>query len=184
MVDRFRRVRITDALALECMARGYRATTIAHVVSGAGTSRNTVYQHFENKEAIFLALLERVLSEVAERVDLACAEAGDPRARIGAGMGAVLDWAAADPAGASAALVHCLAVSERAIAIQAAALADFADRLRSCVPADRPKTPLAEMLVGGVTTILGARLLSGESDSMPALLPELTAFITEPLLGE
>lgn len=184
VVDRFRRARITDALALVCLDRGYRGATIAHVATRAGTSRGTIYQHFENKEAIFLALLERVLSELEEKVDLACERADDPLGRIEAGLGAVLAWAAADPAAAAAVIVHSAAVSERAIALQAEALTGFADRLRSCSPGDRPRTSLEQLLVGGVTAILSARLISGGAASLSELLPGLTAFLAEPLLAE
>ncbi len=53
------RTAILDA-ALELFShRGYGATSIRDIAGAAGVSTGSVYHHFEDKEAIFLALLEQ-----------------------------------------------------------------------------------------------------------------------------
>lgn len=68
----FRR-RLLDALAESIAEEGYRATTVAGIVRRARTSRRTFYQHFEDKEACFVALLsdknEDLVREVTAAVD-------------------------------------------------------------------------------------------------------------------
>ena len=68
----FRR-RLLDALAACVAEDGYRATTVADIVRRARTSRRTFYQHFEDKEACFLALLsdanQGLIREVTAAVD-------------------------------------------------------------------------------------------------------------------
>jgi AcrR family transcriptional regulator len=181
-----RRVRFTDALALECAERGYAATTMAHVVARAGTSRTTLYDHFDNKEEVFLTLLERLLGDLGERVDLACVHAGaEPTRQIEAGLEAVLDWVAAEPAAANAVLVEPPAASARAVDLQAAAVIGYAERLRDCTASasGRPDL-LATLLVEGVAAILRGRVVTGEAVTAPVLLPSLTAFLVHPYLDD
>lgn len=51
------RQRLLDGLASAIEANGYRTTTVADVVRAARTSRRTFYEHFDSKEACFVALL-------------------------------------------------------------------------------------------------------------------------------
>ena len=47
----------------------YGATTIAHVVSHAGVSRKTFYEHFRDKEHCFLAMYDTGIAFVLGRLD-------------------------------------------------------------------------------------------------------------------
>ena len=49
------RGRLICAVADCVAARGYAATSVADVIALAGVSRRTFYEHFEDKEACFLA---------------------------------------------------------------------------------------------------------------------------------
>jgi AcrR family transcriptional regulator len=53
----FRR-RLLDGLAASIEARGYRESTVAHVVRHARTSKRTFYDHFASKEECFFELLD------------------------------------------------------------------------------------------------------------------------------
>ena len=74
---------------------GYEATSIEAVLQGAGVARGALYHHFENKTALFDAVLERLIAESAA----SAAEAGrahdDPVAALRAGTGAWLQAALA-----------------------------------------------------------------------------------------
>lgn len=77
------RERLLGGMAASIGEKGFRATTVSDVVGHARTSRRTFYEHFEDREACFFALLEAmeqglhaVLAETAtldapweERVD-------------------------------------------------------------------------------------------------------------------
>ncbi|WP_394770679.1 TetR/AcrR family transcriptional regulator [Lacisediminihabitans sp.] len=52
------RERILAAALDEFSARGYRAATIGRIATGAGMSRAGILHHFENKQALLLALLD------------------------------------------------------------------------------------------------------------------------------
>jgi AcrR family transcriptional regulator len=66
------RERLIAAMASSIAEKGYRDTTVADVVRIARTSRRNFYQHFEGRDACFLALFDAtndaMMSEVAGAV--------------------------------------------------------------------------------------------------------------------
>ncbi|MGO2240422.1 MAG: TetR family transcriptional regulator [Halomonas sp.] len=51
---------ILDAAETTFLAQGVSRTTLAHIAQAAGVTRGAIYWHFEDKAAVFDALLERV----------------------------------------------------------------------------------------------------------------------------
>jgi AcrR family transcriptional regulator len=80
--------------ALTCFAkRGYGATTIEEIVSGAGVARGTFYLHFENKLEVMRALTEELepgLGAIYEELDELLA--GGSRSDLRAWMVRALNW--------------------------------------------------------------------------------------------
>jgi AcrR family transcriptional regulator len=70
------RQRLLDGLAASIEADGYRNTTVADVVRRARTSRRTFYEHFDSKEACFVALLTDANAAMIREISAAV----DPRA--------------------------------------------------------------------------------------------------------
>jgi AcrR family transcriptional regulator len=62
------RERLIEAMAASIERSGYRETTVADVVRIARTSRRTFYQHFEDREACFLALFDAINDQMMEQV--------------------------------------------------------------------------------------------------------------------
>jgi AcrR family transcriptional regulator len=181
----FRRCRIEDALAELCAERGYRATTIADVTRRAHVARNTVYEQFANKEAIFLALFDRAAAELRERVETACAVTGtDSEARLAAGLNALMRWVAAEPANAWTLFVEALCATPASMRRYLKAIEDFTVLLAGAVPDEvsRPATT-EESLIGGVASLLSGLLRSGEAQRAPELAPQLLAFLLGPFLA-
>src|SRR5262245_57415806 len=63
------RGRLIDAMAQAVAEHGYGATTVARVVSRAGVSRKTFYEHFSDKEDCLLALYDTAIGYVLGRID-------------------------------------------------------------------------------------------------------------------
>jgi AcrR family transcriptional regulator len=186
VIAAFRRRHLEDTLTELCAEQGYRATTITDVTRRAHVARNTVYEHFANKEAIFLALLERRFAELFERVETTCsASDDDPRPRVEAGLGAVLGWVAAEPVAARACLVEAACATPRALQVYLGATARFTDLLRGCAPVSptRPDS-VEDLLVGGIASTLRYLVLAGEAERAPSLLPGLGEFLWQPYLVE
>src|ERR1700738_5613134 len=69
--------------ALELFTRyGYRKTSIDDIARAAQVAKRTVYLHFENKAAVFLAILEYLGDQVRLRCAAAELEGGTPVHRL------------------------------------------------------------------------------------------------------
>jgi AcrR family transcriptional regulator len=77
--------------------RGYEATSIEAVLDTAGVARGALYHHFATKEALFEAVLDQVVEEVAARAADVARATGDPLASLHAGCGVWLEMVL-DPA--------------------------------------------------------------------------------------
>jgi AcrR family transcriptional regulator len=182
----FRRLRITNALAELCVEQGYRATTITHVAKRAACSRGTIYEQFANKDEIFVGLVERVSGELFALIDESCAaEEGEPIARIETALKTLLDWVAAEPSAAWALLVEAPSGPEGAFGLHLDALAGCAERLDRNRPGEAALPgPVAELIVGGIASILRGTLIAGGARRAPALLPALLLYLRQPFLAE
>jgi AcrR family transcriptional regulator len=60
------RRRVIEDVAVDLFAeRGYAATTIDDIVTGAGVTKPMLYRHFESKQDLVMTLLERYRDELA-----------------------------------------------------------------------------------------------------------------------
>ncbi|PRC47198.1 TetR/AcrR family transcriptional regulator, partial [Mycobacterium sp. ITM-2017-0098] len=67
------RQRLLDALEASIAEDGYAKSTVAGIVRRARTSRRTFYEHFDSREACFVALLADAnadqIRQISEAVD-------------------------------------------------------------------------------------------------------------------
>ena len=90
---------VTGALALIERSGSDEAVTLRAVAREIGISAPSIYAHFEDRDAIVLAVMLRVFDELAEAVDQATAAAApDPVERLAAGCGAYVSYGLAHPA--------------------------------------------------------------------------------------
>jgi len=87
-VERYQR--ILDAALRVFSRRGYHDASVDEIAGKARTSKGGVYFHFPNKEAIFLALLDRAMARLLAKIEQAMASQEDPIARAEAALLAVL----------------------------------------------------------------------------------------------
>ena len=85
-----RHERILDAATRVFATKGYHGTLVDEIASEAETSKGGVYFHFPNKQAIFLALFDRLSAMLRERIEAAVAGQTDPIARAEAALKVVL----------------------------------------------------------------------------------------------
>src|SRR5918999_1862719 len=98
------RERLIAAAREQFGARGYEATSIEAILETAGVKRGALYHHFESKQALFDAVLDQVVSEVARAAAEAARAETDPVESLRAGCTAWLRMAL-DPAVQRIALV-------------------------------------------------------------------------------
>jgi len=79
------RDRILDAAKLVFRRHGFRRSSIEQAAEAAGLTRQALYHHFESKEALFRAVIER-LHENALAAEIAAAEAAEKAGKDLAGI--------------------------------------------------------------------------------------------------
>ena len=96
-----RRQLIEEAATRLFAQRGYKATTVEDIVHGAGVTKPMLYRHFESKQDLCVALLERYRDELVA-APLSVLEAGDAdwRGQLGAMGDAWLGYIEQHPEGA------------------------------------------------------------------------------------
>ena len=89
---------ILDAAEKFFVEQGVSRTTLQHIASAAGVTRGAIYWHFDDKGALFNAMMERAtLPLEAELQVLDAAESSDPLADLRDYMLAVLRRTVEDP---------------------------------------------------------------------------------------
>ena len=92
------RQRLLDALAASIVQEGYRTTTVADIVRRARTSRRTFYEHFESKEACFIALLTDANAQTVRQVTAAVDPNAPWRKQVRQAVEAWIGCAESEPA--------------------------------------------------------------------------------------
>jgi len=187
VIARSQRERLLDAAVDVIAEKGYATTTIADLTKEAGISRTTFYEMFEDKEACFLAAYDAAADVLARRVASAFESEQEWPARARAGLEALLESLAAEPAVARLALVDFGAAGPAAQRRYRAALQrmtplfdegrDFAPEGRS-LPANTSR-----MAIGAVVGLIVDEIEAGRTERLPELLPEVLFATLSPYLG-
>jgi AcrR family transcriptional regulator len=124
------RGRLLEAIAQAVATKGYTATTVGDVVSRAGMSRKTFYDHFSDKEDCFLAACTYVADTLHDACGHALDAAPTPRERIELLVRTYLRALRASPRGAIAFIIEARAATPRVREHHRRILERFADLAR------------------------------------------------------
>jgi AcrR family transcriptional regulator len=130
LVAASQRARLLESVGRTVADKGYAAATIDDIVRGAGVSKKTFYEHFEDKLGCFLAAYEAASDELYEHVRAAQDSADDWVGRTHAGIHAYLRWLAAEPALARVFLIEIAAAGPEALACRERLRDRYAERMR------------------------------------------------------
>lgn len=123
------REQIVEGFAAAIAAKGYRATTIADIAANARVSKTTFYEHFPDKEAVFLALhatvAETTIAAISRR-HRETADLADWSARLPRVIAGYLDAMADTPAFLLQVMAEAAVASPATRAARAEALDRFA----------------------------------------------------------
>jgi AcrR family transcriptional regulator len=170
--------------------KGYASTTIADIAKAAKMSRRTLYEHFPDKEACFLAAYSMMSDGlISGVVQSARAEGdGDGFARLNRACLAYLRGLAATPEVARSFLTEINAVSETGVELRcqvnqrfAAMMADLVSEsvgpAGTALPGGRFlrefDTNMALSLVGAINELVLQAMITGPADTVPARLERL-----------
>jgi AcrR family transcriptional regulator len=91
-----RREQVLD-VALAVFGRaGYHGTSMNDVADAAGVTKPVLYQHFDSKRDLYLALIDEVGTRLLTAISRATAEAHDGKEQTEAGFRAYFRWVAHD----------------------------------------------------------------------------------------
>ena len=189
LVRAIQRERLLVGMVRAASEVGYRQCNVQDVIERAGVSRPTFYEHFSNKDDCFLAAFDTSAQRLRDRVATAAAEGGDVwRDRLRGGFDALLAFAATEPEAARMVIVEARAAGPPTTDRRIALLDHFAgcidSKVRELLPAAYRRSPItASGVVGGIESLLYARINKGELDDLPALLPSLMYFAVLPYEG-
>jgi AcrR family transcriptional regulator len=163
--------------------------SVEGIIAAAGVSRRTFYEHFKNKEHAFLAAYDAVLGQLFQRVNGAVDAAETLPDKVRSGLSSFLGFLASEPAFAQMCIVDVLAAGPEAVARRDGGMRAFAQLiLANAQNAWGDSAPPAldltsEIVVGGIYEVIYARVLRGELDALPGLLPDLVYAVLLPFLG-
>ena len=174
------RRRLLSGVTKALVEEGFARLTVEHVVTNAGVSRKTFYEYFESREACLLAAYDGASDELWRVGEEAAISVEGWAARVGAVLAATATFLAADPERAHLFTREArvagpeIAARQRADAERAAALLR-AGRDESAAPKDLPEaTELT--LVENLAALIGANVLSGVTEMLPGLVPQLAEY--------
>ncbi|HET7454945.1 MAG TPA: TetR/AcrR family transcriptional regulator [Solirubrobacterales bacterium] len=187
--QRDQRRRILRAIAELVAKRGYADVTVELIVKRARVSYKTFYKHFSGKEECFKELFDSAYEStekaIRERLD---AETDQWADRVVLALTIWIERIVAEPLVARAVIVEAPTVGpsmlERYDRVTKAFVPLFrAGREAHPRGAELPAT-VEDTLSGSVFWSAYQRLIVGEADSLPELLPELIELVLRTYLGQ
>ncbi|WP_067470257.1 TetR/AcrR family transcriptional regulator [Nocardia amamiensis] len=169
--------------------QGFSATSIEQICQRAYVGTKGFYDHFDSKEACYIALLEQVTAQIQQRVaDVAAAVADSPWPhRVEAIVGAFVHAITDDPRlgkvtfGEAGGISPAVERQRRSNRRWAAAFLDrqWAEEVAKDHDEERGRLALALATIGGMFELVTDWLHhDNTADSAPALIDDLTRFIT------
>jgi AcrR family transcriptional regulator len=181
------RERIFDAIARLTASGGYQALNLEDIAAAAAVSLQTFYSHFENKEEAFLATYEVGHSRAKAAVDRALAHETNWIGGVRAGVRALLEFLASEPALAHLACVDILIAYPHVAGRVEEANAAYAQLLDMDIGEGSPSGPVApivgEVIVGGVFELLHDYIMRGLTRRLPELADHVDYIVLTPFVG-
>jgi AcrR family transcriptional regulator len=181
------RERIFDAIARLTARDGYQALSLEDIAAAAAVSLQTFYSHFESKEEAFLATYEVGHTRAKAAVNRALAHQTNWIDGVRAGVLALLEFLASEPALAHLSCVDILIAYPHVAGRVAEANAAYAELLDidlgEGAPAGQQAPIVGEAIVGGVFELLNDYILKGHTRRLPELADHVSYIALAPFIG-
>lgn len=178
---------LIEAIAAEMGEGGFANLSIERVTARAGVPRASFQANFKDLTEGVAVAHGAVFERFVGRLLQACEAQPSWPLKVKVGIGLTLDLAAAAPARARFMMLDSVTADPELIrqGIEAR------DRLAGLLASGRSLSPYGatlpgiteQALVGGLGSVILARLVSGEAEHLPALAPELVELTLVPYLG-
>jgi AcrR family transcriptional regulator len=194
LVSADQRAREHAAMVRAVAELGYEATTVENVISRAGVSRRTFYEHYTNKLECFLAACDEVLADWMHEGTLAyqaaVRESDDATiaAHLRAGLRALFERVNGDPVGARVIFIDLLNSGSSGVQRLERTLKQLESAVERAFQAPDGSCELpaamATVIVGGVLEVVTLRLRHGRVEELPSLVEPLIPWMESYLLPD
>jgi AcrR family transcriptional regulator len=182
------RERILEAILAASGELGYERVAVRDVIERARTSRATFYKHFDDREDCFAQAYGDATDWLYRRLIGAARRQPSWRQGLRAALAELLEFCANQPAIAKALLVEVHAAGELSLAQRRdlmERLSRALDSARREIPSRQAPPPItSDFIVGAIDTLLAAKLLDGDAERAPEMLPGLLHFVAMQYFGE
>ena len=177
--------RLICAVADCVAARGYAATSVADIIAVAGVSRKTFYEHFDGKEACFLASYDTGARAIFQAMTDAVEGLDGWRSVLDAVFSTWLEFLQADLAFTRAYMIEFWAAGDAARDRWQERRDRTTGLLKTLHRQARREDPtivpvsdtVLAAVVGGTNRVVISHVLAGRSEPLTSLKPELLGFI-------
>lgn len=177
------RDRLYDGLVRTVAAHGYANATVTEICRAAGVTRPAFYEHFDGKEAAFLAAYTHGTDLLLDALEQAYRE-GAQRWRDAAwrNLEILLDVLSGTPAFATMAIVEIEAAGAAARGKRVELLCRFRQFFAGApeLAGEVDRTALIDTVIGGVYSAIYQTVALSGAAQLPKLLPVLGYFVLAP----
>jgi AcrR family transcriptional regulator len=177
--------RIKAGMIATVAEHGYHDATITEIVTAAGVSRRTFYEHYSSKEECFFATFDAIADFMRDAAREAASDEDPWPEQVRAKISSQLEIYAANPDLARFTLIAPgragEGIAERYQRAAENSLEEFAQGMPKSV--EVPSRAVQLSIIGGMATLVINRVAAGEAKRLPALLPYLVVLILSPFLG-
>jgi AcrR family transcriptional regulator len=187
LVNSPKREKILAGMLEEVGSAGYDATSVRTILARTGLYRQAFYDNFADKDDCYRSAFDVGVARIEALAAAAATGEETWRAKLRAGLGAILDLLDSEPDVGRALFVEVHAAGPEALAKRAEAMkraADFIDLARLEVTESEPPPRIAsEGIVAGIHAVVHSRLSTGADHGFRELLPEFMYFAVLPYFG-
>jgi AcrR family transcriptional regulator len=181
------RERLLAAIAEVVAERGYNKATIAQITTAASVSRRTFYEHFDGKEACFIAAYDAVDTYIIGHISEQLREQSRWPDRVATMLTEMLRFFASRPHLARLSMVESAAVGEG----MASRRERTSQRLVALLEPGRAERSgerelaegIEEAIAGGIMTLITRRVVAGEAEQLERFAAGIVEFALVPYLG-
>jgi AcrR family transcriptional regulator len=181
------RERILDAVAQLSAEKGYANVTLEDIAERAAVSLQAFYEHFADKEDAFLVAYEVGHGKGRAIVERVHDAAPDWPQAVRAGIMALLEFLASEPAFTHLALVDALIATPRTAERSNKGIVRYAELLApgfdEAPDASKPPPVTIEAIAGGIFELCLTYTVQGHVAELTELAPWVTYFALAPFVG-
>lgn len=183
-VARNQRLRMHGGMIEAVATRGYRQTSVRHVIGLAGVSRRAFYEHFSGKEDCFMATFDLIVKRAIQRLTQTCRAAeGSPERRMRMALEALGEEIEQNPKALRLVMIDAQTTGPRGLerlhrmtALCEGRLASVLSSHRRPIPdrSDALPQPVVRAIVGGLRRVTYIHLRDRETGDLQTLIGEMS----------